>query len=190
MPSYVFLISGGSFALILAFFGVKLRYCRAHGLIAGYNTATAKERARYDIQGLSHHLGNGLMTLGVLVGLAAVAATLESIAWCLGFMGLFVFVAALIVIGGRKFLPDPPQPGEHRILRALLPERAFEALRDGTREWLMECSCGHKADLWSVGGVRFKATGEPRQWTGCAACGKITWQKVRKKTPAEREQVA
>ena len=55
--------------------------------------------------GLAGRLGEGvqgvdfgLMSLGVLVGLAAVAATLESIAWCLGFMGLLVFVALLIVI--------------------------------------------------------------------------------------------
>ncbi|MFT5050518.1 MAG: hypothetical protein ACI8QZ_001920 [Chlamydiales bacterium] len=131
MPTYVFLISGGSFALTLVFLGVKLR-----------------------------------------------------------FMGLFVCVATLIVIGGRKFLPGPPQPGDHRILKALLSERAFRAVRDGTREWLMGCTCGHKADLWSAGGVRFKAAGEPRQWNGCPGCGKITWQEVRGKATAERRQIA
>jgi len=190
MPTYVLLISGASSALVLGFLGVKLRYLEAYDLIAGYNRASAADKAKYDIEGLSQHLGNGLMTMAVLIVLASIAAALESLTWCLGLMGVFVFVALLIVIGGRKFLPDPPQPGDHRFLKAILPERAFNAIREGTRNWLIECPCGHMADLWNAGGVRYKATGEPRQLTACQGCGTATWQKVRRKTASERRLVA
>ena len=184
------LISGGLFSLVMVCIGAKLRYSQAYGLIAGYNTASPEKKKEYDIEGLSHHLGNGLMTMGVLLALGSLFAAWDRVGWCLGIVGLFVFVAMLTVVGGRKFMPNPPQPGDHRFLRAVLSERAFEAVQNGTRQWLFECSCGHKADLWEMGGVRFKAAGEPRQWTACQGCGKITWQKVRRKTAAERERVA
>ena len=174
----------------MVFVGAKLRCGRAYGWIAGYNTASPEEKAKYDVEGLAHHLGNGLMTMGVLLLLAGISAALSFLTWCFAFIGLFVFVAFLIVVGGRKFLPNAPKPGDHRLLRALLPDRAFRAVREGTRNWLIECPCGAKADFWEKGGVRYKAVGEPRQWTGCESCGKLTWQKVRRKTEAEKKEVA
>lgn len=103
-------------------------------------------------------------------------------------MALFVAVALLIVVGGRKFTPHAPKPGEHRILRALLSENAFRAVREGTRQWLIECPCGHKDDFWQRGGVRFKAVGEPRHWTGCPDCKQATWHRVRRKTEEARRR--
>ena len=41
-----------------------------------------------------------------------------------------------------------------------------------TRQWRIECpQCGHNADLWERGGVRYKASGT--KWTlgQCSACG-------------------
>ncbi len=80
-------------------------------------------------------------------------------------------------------------PAEHRFLRFILPERAFEAVKAGTKQWLMACPCGHKRDVWDAGGVRYKAVGEPRQYNHCPACGKGTWHKVRKKTQEERAEI-
>lgn len=42
---------------------------------------------------------------------------------------------------------------EHGFLRAILPASWFEAVRAGTRQWLIECPCGHKRDLWDAGGT-------------------------------------
>ena len=74
---------------------------------------------------------------------------------------------------------------EHKFLKFILPAKAFAAVEAGTRQWLIECPCGHRRDYWEAGGVRYKAVGEPRQWTICPACGKGKWHKVRKKTEAE-----
>ena len=81
------------------------------------------------------------------------------------------------------------QRGGHRFLKFLLPAKLLAAVRAGTKEWLAECSCGHKQDYWDAGGVRYKATGEPRQVVHCPACGKSTVHRIRKKTPAEREAI-
>ncbi len=80
-------------------------------------------------------------------------------------------------------------PAEHRFLRWLLPKRAFEAIKAGTKQWLVECPCGVKRDFWDEGGVRWGGVGEPRQYCRCEACDKGTWQKVRKKTDEERRQI-
>ena len=48
---------------------------------------------------------------------------------------------------------------EHRFLRFILPAKAFAAVRAGTKQWLAECPCGHKRDVWDSGGVRYKAAG-------------------------------
>ena len=81
-------------------------------------------------------------------------------------------------------------PAKHRFLKFILPAKAFAAVRAGTKEWLAECPCGNKRDLWNAGGVRYKATGEPRQLGHCPACGKSTIQKIRKKTETERQEIS
>lgn len=78
---------------------------------------------------------------------------------------------------------------EHKFLSCLLPRRAFDALRMGTKAWLEECPCGNKRDLWDAGGLRYKASGEPRRLVLCQVCGKRTLHKIRRKTEAERREL-
>ena len=81
-------------------------------------------------------------------------------------------------------------PAAHKFLRFVLPARAFEAIKSGTRHWLVECRCGMKRDYWDAGGVRYKGFGEPRQLQACAACGKFTWHIVRRKTEVKKLNLA
>lgn len=78
---------------------------------------------------------------------------------------------------------------EHPFLRFILPAKAFAAIKAGTKEWLAECPVGHKQDLWDAGGVRYKASGEPRRLGHCPDCGKSAMLKIRKKTDAERGEL-
>lgn len=78
---------------------------------------------------------------------------------------------------------------EHRFLKFILPEKAFAAVREGTREWLIECPCGHTRDLWDMGGVRYKAAGEPRRYLKCPKCGRARWHTIRQKTDAEKREL-
>ena len=81
-------------------------------------------------------------------------------------------------------------PAEHRFLKFILPARAFAAIRASTKDWLAECPCGHKQDIWDSGGVRYKAAGEPKWLRRCPACGRSTLHTIRLKTEAERREMA
>jgi len=80
------------------------------------------------------------------------------------------------------------EPAKHGFLKRLLPAKAWNAVKAGTKEWLTECPCGHKQDLWDSGGVRYKATGEPRRLGFCPACGKHAMQRIRRKTELEKRE--
>lgn len=190
------LILAFSFALASVFIvlGVLVDRYKRYGLIAGYNRAPEEVRKQYDIEGLASHLGNGLITLGVLLIMSSILFWFGLVGWSTGFIGLFVFVAFIIVIGGQKFLPKrrnlaahSPGDAAHPFLRWVLPDRIFRAIERGTREWLIECgSCGHRRDFWEAGGVRGKGVGEPRSWNYCPQCGKWSWNRIRKKSAEEK----
>lgn len=36
-------------------------------------------------------------------------------------------------------------------------------------------SCGHKASVWDLGGIRYKACGTERRILSCPVCGQISW---------------
>jgi hypothetical protein len=76
-----------------------------------------------------------------------------------------------------------------KLLKFILPEKTFASVRDETKEWLIACPCGHARDLWDAGGVRYKATGEPRRYLACPKCDRARWHTIRRKTDAEREQL-
>lgn len=80
-------------------------------------------------------------------------------------------------------------PAVQRFLKCILPTKTFAAIEAGTKEWLAECPCGHKQDLWDAGCVRYKAAGEPRRLMHCLGCGKPTLQKIRRKTEAEKREI-
>ena len=78
-------------------------------------------------------------------------------------------------------------PAKHKLLKLILPESTFESLREGTKEWLVECPCGARRDLWEAGGIK---GGGAKQITSmeCPSCGKITWHTKRKKAESELEE--
>lgn len=56
-----------------------------------------------------------------------------------------------------------------RVATSLLPKRwASEA---ESRSWVLRCPCGHEAVVWEVGGIRYKAAGNPWRKGRRAACG-------------------
>jgi hypothetical protein len=46
----------------------------------------------------------------------------------------------------------------------------------------MQCSnCKHEASIWSLGGIRWKAAGNPRTSKLCRNCGQLNWHVIYKK---------
>ena len=71
-----------------------------------------------------------------------------------------------------------------RIAKRLLPKHAA-AMEAESREWRVRCVCGHDRSIWDLGGIRYKAAGNPRKLMKCPACGKRCWHTVSRLAPAK-----
>ena len=190
----VLLVAGFALSAVFILFGVLVDRYKKYHLIAGYNRASEAQKRQYDVEGLAKHLGDGLITLGVLLMLCSLFLYFRLDGWFLGGIGVFLFVVLLMLLGTPKFLPrrqalaiSSPADAKHPFLHRVLPTRAYRAIERGTREWLIECGqCAHKRDLWEAGGVRHKGAGEPRKWNHCQQCQQWSWNVIRKKSPQER----
>ena len=65
-----------------------------------------------------------------------------------------------------------------RFFVRILPRRWAESMEADSRSWMMRCSCGFARSIWELGGIRWKATGQPRTFKKCPQCGKRSWHKV------------
>jgi ribosomal protein S27E len=55
------------------------------------------------------------------------------------------------------------------------------AMEAHSRAWLVRCpNCGHERSIWELGGIRYKAAGNPRLRLTCPKCGKAGWHEVHK----------
>ena len=64
---------------------------------------------------------------------------------------------------------------------ALMPKSWRAAMEAESRQWLTKCpNCGHTSNIWDIGGIRYKAYGNPRTGIWCSACGKLGMHTVTK----------
>ena len=68
-----------------------------------------------------------------------------------------------------------------RFFTRLAGAETAAAMEAHSRAWLLHCpDCGHERSIWDIGGIRYKAAGNPRTRTRmrCPKCGKTGWHKV------------
>ena len=71
------------------------------------------------------------------------------------------------------------------ILR-LVPAKTAAAMEAESREWLIVCpNCKHARSVWDMGGLRYKAKGNPKKLMQCESCGQRTWHRVERKRDPE-----
>lgn len=75
---------------------------------------------------------------------------------------------------------NKPQPVSRvqRLFQWLLPRSWSESMEAESRQWLAECPCGQARSIWELGGIRWKAAGQPRKLLRCPQCSQLTWHKV------------
>ena len=78
--------------------------------------------------------------------------------------------------------------GVQRFFRFILPRKAAAQMEKESREWMIRCPCGHARSVWELGGVRYKAKGNPRRYMRCEACGERTWHRFERETGGEPRQ--
>lgn len=67
-----------------------------------------------------------------------------------------------------------------RFFKAVFPKSWGVDMEAQSRLWMVRCPCGYAKSMWELGGIRWKAAGQPRMLKKCPACGKRTWHKVSK----------
>lgn len=191
--SFLALIFGTSLSLIFFVLGILIYKYKWYHLIAGYNTSPDDIKSQYDIKGLAKHVGQGLMTIAVLLIISTILFYFKLYTWFYISIGIFIFISLIIPIGAPKFMPEQQRllkegsaDAKHPFLRKVLSKSAYQSLEKKTRLWIQVCNrCGHKQDFWEAGGVRGKAFGEPSTLQYCERCRKLHMHKIRKKSHQE-----
>lgn len=62
-----------------------------------------------------------------------------------------------------------------RFLLAVLPASWGRSMEADSRRWMIRCRCGFERSVWDVGGVRWKARGNSRNYMRCPSCGERSW---------------
>jgi DNA-directed RNA polymerase subunit RPC12/RpoP len=74
------------------------------------------------------------------------------------------------------------------IILKLVPARMAAQMEAESREWLMRCrACGEAVSIWDLGGLRYKAKGEPKMMMRCPRCGRRGLADVYRRRPAPGE---
>lgn len=58
-----------------------------------------------------------------------------------------------------------------RFFKTVLPGKWSRAMEAESRSWVMRCHCGHETSVWDMGGIRYKAAGNPWRTGKCGKCG-------------------
>lgn len=72
--------------------------------------------------------------------------------------------------------------GFRSVILRWLPRRLAESIELDSRRWIFDCPhCNQTSSIWDVGGVRWKAAGNPRCRVRCPLCGakliaRIRWE--------------
>jgi hypothetical protein len=69
-----------------------------------------------------------------------------------------------------------------KFLQAVLPEKLANDMEAESRSWMVQCpNCKYKKSVWELGGIRWKAAGNPRKYLRCKNCGEKTWHQTYRK---------
>lgn len=72
--------------------------------------------------------------------------------------------------------------GTQKFIKMFVSETTFAAMEAESKLWTAKCAnCNHERSIWSMGGIRYKAAGNPRMYRGCPNCGQRNWHSVYKK---------
>jgi len=69
-----------------------------------------------------------------------------------------------------------------RLVSFFSSEKKKEAIKKDSMLWGFTCAnCHKRSSIWEIGGVRYKAKGNPRSLIKCPGCGKKAMQRINKK---------
>lgn len=79
-------------------------------------------------------------------------------------------------------MDDERKSGIQKLVTGRASPSTRTAMEEESRSWMVRCPyCGHERSVWEMGGVRYKAAGNPRKLMRCPQCSKVAWHKVYRK---------
>jgi hypothetical protein len=67
----------------------------------------------------------------------------------------------------------------------IFPKSWAESMERDSRAWYMKClKCNFERSYWDMGGIRWKAKGDQRNYQHCSNCQERSWHKSYKKDVA------
>ena len=64
----------------------------------------------------------------------------------------------------------------------IFPASWSQSMEADSRRWFMKClECNFEQSYWDLGGIRWKATGNQRNYRKCLKCGQRSWHLSYKK---------
>jgi hypothetical protein len=58
------------------------------------------------------------------------------------------------------------------LILKIAPARLASSMEAESRKWMMRCrACDAERSVWDLGGLRYKARGEPTRMIRCPGCG-------------------
>ena len=72
----------------------------------------------------------------------------------------------------------------------LMPKSWRDSAIADSKTWQTRCTtCNHESNVWDLGGMRWKAIGEPLTSFKCSVCGKVRMHKLSKTIVRSDRQV-
>ena len=81
--------------------------------------------------------------------------------------------------------------GVQKLFTGMFSPATAARMEADSRMWMVQCpKCGYEKSIWELGGIRYKAAGNPRRLMRCPNCGEISWHKIyRREGPAPEVSV-
>lgn len=77
------------------------------------------------------------------------------------------------------------QPFMRSLIKMFVSAETFAAMEAESRQWMVKCpNCNFERSIWDMGGIRYKAAGNPKVLRVCPNCSQRHWLTIYKK--AER----
>lgn len=67
-----------------------------------------------------------------------------------------------------------------KVVKFFAPQSAFQKMEAESKLHRFTCPCGRESSIWDIGGIRYKATGNPKTLIKCPHCGKVSKQPIYK----------
>jgi hypothetical protein len=74
------------------------------------------------------------------------------------------------------------QPSMRSFIKMFVSAETFAAMEADSRQWMAKCpNCNFERSIWEMGGIRYKAAGNPRVYRVCPNCNQRQWHTIYKK---------